>query len=139
MYAVQDKPRIRIASMSSKEANSGALPKENGHSLYKRLCMAFADLLEAHQFLAKLTASEDAISPIAGDEVLQLALRTALVVTYARPFSANRGEDRRRDALPERLLEGLTERQRTVHKDMIRMRDQEYAHLDAMRREGIPM
>jgi hypothetical protein len=104
------------------------LRKQRERALLKRLVISYFDLSEARQFLLCLRARDLGTSD---EKLYSKALRTALVVAYARPFSGNRGEDGSPDPLPERLLKQLTRQQLAVHSRVLELRDKEFAHSDA--------
>lgn len=62
---------------------------------------------------------------------LLLALNTALVVTYARPFVSSRGTSVAEKALPGSLLRAFTSEEREFHELLIQLRNREVAHTDA--------
>src|ERR1044071_849943 len=102
-------------------------------AILKRLVISFHDLTEARQFLNKLLGLNAEAPPAAGDTLVRKALETALVVSYARPFSGNRGApDVTRD-MPDELLSDLTPEQRRVHDHIVELRNKEFAHSDAER------
>jgi hypothetical protein len=62
---------------------------------------------------------------------LLLALNTALVVSYARPFVSSRGTSVAEKALPGSLLRSFTSEEREFHELLIQLRNREVAHTDA--------
>ena len=56
-------------------------------------------------------------------------LNTALIVSYWRPFSANRNTSDERSSLPEkRFLKAYTAEERAIHQHIERYRDRDHAH-----------
>ena len=53
-----------------------------------------------------------------------------IVVTYARPFSGNRGTTARSHRLLDLLPDVITEERKTLHEKLMRFRDQLFAHTD---------
>jgi hypothetical protein len=62
---------------------------------------------------------------------LLLALNTALVVSYARPFVSSRGTSVAEKAIPGSLLRAFNSKEREFHELLIRLRNREVAHTDA--------
>lgn len=62
---------------------------------------------------------------------LLLALNTALVVSYARPFVISRGTSVAEKTLPGSLLRAFTSKEREYHEQLIVLRNREAAHTDA--------
>ena len=56
----------------------------------------------------------------------QAAFTTALVTAYARPFTESRGWPK----LPDRLLRAFSPEQRALHKRILTLRNEIYAHSD---------
>jgi hypothetical protein len=104
--------------------------------LYRRLYLSYNDLEEA-----KATAEEllRARLPIPRKDLpspLLMALTTALVVAYARPFVNTRGETKFAErSVPGSLLKVLTSKQREAHNYLINVRNREVAHWDAEKSE----
>lgn len=99
--------------------------------LYRRLWLSRIDLGEAKDIASELLASKLRIPrsrPMTGQ---LLALNTALVVTYARPFVSSRGTSVAEKAVPGSLLRVLTSTEREFHEELIEMRNKEVAHTDA--------
>lgn len=65
-------------------------------------------------------------------EHLLVALTTALIVSYARPFVNSRGQSEVADrTVPGSLLQVLTSKERCLHNALVEMRNREVAHSDA--------
>ena len=100
--------------------------------LFKRNVISSFDLYQAkmcaHHILSRgLHSSEDE-----EDRTLLRCLNTALIVSYIRPFSKNRGSDDVQAKMPKRYLDVLSAKQRELHDELVNMRDQEHAHSDAL-------
>lgn len=104
-------------------------------ALLKRLVISHFDFAEARQFLFKLTGKDGETAPAIEDKQSSKALRTALVVSYSRPFSGNRAGDGTQADLPASFLKSLTKEQRVVHDRILALRNQEFAHSDSERAE----
>ena len=59
------------------------------------------------------------------------AFTTAIVVTYARPFSGNRDREGRRDPVNANYVEALEEKARAIHDRIVELRNTAFAHSDA--------
>lgn len=59
------------------------------------------------------------------------AVSTAIIVTYARPFSGNRDRDNKRDPADQRYVDALDSPNRSIHDRIINLRDKAFAHSDA--------
>lgn len=99
--------------------------------LYRRLWLSRIDLEEARDIGSELLARKIPLprrKPMSG---LLLALNTALVVSYARPFVSSRGTSVAEKALPGSLLRSFTSEEREFHELLIQLRNREVAHTDA--------
>ena len=99
--------------------------------LYRRLWLSRIDLKEASDIAAELLARKISLprsKPMTG---ILLALNTALVVSYARPFVSSRGTSFAAKALPGSLLRTFTSEEREFHDELIQLRNREAAHTDA--------
>ena len=65
------------------------------------------------------------------DKRLLRCLNTALIVSYARPFSGNKGSPDVRKKLPPEYLDVLSDEQRKLHNYLVESRNQDHAHSDA--------
>ena len=65
------------------------------------------------------------------DGVVAEALTVAIVVTYARSFTANRNRFKKRDLCPSFLTASLSDKQRGLHDHIVNERHQAFAHSDA--------
>ncbi len=99
--------------------------------LYRRLWLARVDLDEAKAVVDELLQARIAISRRGRPSPLLLALTTALVVAYARPWVYSRGQSVAEKTVPGVLLRCLTAKQRNAHNALVDLRNQEVAHADA--------
>jgi hypothetical protein len=100
--------------------------------LYRRLYLSRIDLEEAKAIAEDLLARRIALPRSKLPSALLLAMNTALVVSYARPFVQSRGQSEVAEkAVPGILLRSLTAREREMHEALITMRNKEVAHSDA--------
>lgn len=98
--------------------------------LYKRLFSAYFDLevaqATAHQILSrKLHSATDA-----DDRILLWCLNISLTVSYCRPFSSSRSEERLPQTIPERILRVFNASEMGVHRRIKEIRDKDHAHSD---------
>jgi hypothetical protein len=59
------------------------------------------------------------------------AVSTAIIVTYARPFSVNRDRNNKRELADQKYVDALDSPNRTVHDRIINLRNRAFAHSDA--------
>ena len=104
--------------------------------LYRRLYLAFNDLDEAKGIVEELLRARLPLPRNNPPDALLMALTTALVVAYARPFINTRGESKFAErSVPGSLLRNLTSRQREAHNYLLNIRNREVAHSDADKSE----
>jgi hypothetical protein len=94
---------------------------------FKRLLLSIRDLEDAGGFVLRLREADGAGSPL--DAVARKALQIALVVSYCRPFSINKGLGVSK-TLPAEFVGRLTPEQQALHWRLKALRDQEFAHSD---------
>ncbi len=100
--------------------------------MYRRLYLSYNDLEEAQATIEELLRARIPITRKTAPSPLLMALTTALVVAYARPFVNSRGQSSFAEkSLPGSLLRVLTSKQRGIHDFLIEMRNREVAHSDA--------
>jgi len=100
--------------------------------LYRRLYLARIDLEEARATVVDLLSRKIALPRRKLPSPLLLAMTTALVVAYARPFVHSRGHSVVADkSVPGALLRGLTSKERELHEYLVNLRNKEVAHSDA--------
>lgn len=104
---------------------------------HRRLLISSSDLNEARTYLSLLIgiATEDPKDSLnALPEWIRGQVRSALyiafVVSYARPFSSNRGSDAT-PCLPNRVLSQLSETQKGLHHRLVESRNRTEAHSDS--------
>ncbi len=98
--------------------------------LYKRLVISYHDLAEARNYLFRLLGEDGTVAPDPADKVLRSALQTAFIVAYARPFSGNKAAEDVLPDIPGQFVRQLTPEQRALHSEVIRRRNEEFAHSD---------
>lgn len=104
--------------------------------LYRRLFLSYNDLDEAKATIEKLLSARLPLPRNNPPSALLMALTTALVVAYARPFINTRGECKFAErSVPGSLLKVLTSKQRDAHDYLLNVRNREVAHSDADRSE----
>jgi hypothetical protein len=98
--------------------------------LFKRIVQSEEDLAHAAE-CAEQILQRDLHSAIKReDKRLLRCLNTALMVSYVRPFSHNRGSSDVRKALPDEYLSVLSSEQRQLHDQLIASRNRDHAHSD---------
>ena len=104
--------------------------------LYRRLYLSYNDLEEAKATVEELLRARLPLPRREPPSALLMAMTTALVVAYARPFVNTRGESKFAErSVPGSLLRVLTSRQREMHNYLLSVRNGEVAHSDADRSE----
>ena len=100
--------------------------------LYRRLWLSRIDLHEAKATIEEILKSNLLFPRRKEPSALLVALTTALVVSYARPFVNSRGQSAVAErSVPGSLLRVLTSSERELHDVLIAMRNREVAHSDA--------
>jgi hypothetical protein len=94
---------------------------------FKRLLLSIRDFQDAGSFVQRLRGVTDGGLDL--DVVSRRALQIALVVSYCRPFSSNRGVGVRK-TLPREFIERLGAEHKDMHARLRALRDQEFAHSD---------
>ena len=104
--------------------------------LYRRLYLSYNDLEEAKATVEELLRARIPLPRNDLPSPLLMALTTALVVAYARPFVNTRGQSSFAEkSLPGTLLRVLMSKQREIHDYLINVRNREVAHSDAEKSE----
>jgi hypothetical protein len=99
---------------------------------FKRIILAWQDLEEARQSLSRLLGSNGKAPPHeAEDEDVRAALLTSVVVAYGRLFARSRPSASVPGQLPERFAADLDPLLRPLHKRLLNLRNEEFAHSDA--------
>jgi hypothetical protein len=113
-----------------------APPLQPALRLYRRLYLSRGDLEEAKATVEEILRARIPLPRNDMPSPLLMALTTALVVAYARPFVNSRGLSSFADkSAPGSLLRVLTARQRDIHEYLLNVRNREVAHSDADRSE----
>lgn len=99
--------------------------------LYRRLWLALVDLEESKAAADEILRLRIPIPKNDRPPPLLLALTTAMVVAYARPWVHSRGQSVAARTVPGQLLRCLTSKQRSLHDYLIQHRNLEIAHADA--------
>ncbi len=100
--------------------------------LYRRLVISSIDIEEAKATVEELIARRIALPKNGIPSGLLMALTTALVVSYSRPFINSRGQSEIADkTVPAVLLRSLTSKERVMHEEILSIRNKEVAHADA--------
>ncbi len=105
--------------------------------LYERLYVAREDLRQAASFAAYVLKNGWHFHPWErrwATYMKQSAYTTALVVSYARPFAESRGWP----TIPRRLLP-YDQEQKALHKKILLLRNEVYAHSDIKKRSVRPV
>lgn len=98
--------------------------------MYRRLWMSIVDLQEARAAVDEILRARIPIPRKDRPPPLLMALTSAVVVAYARPWVHSRGHSFADRSVPASLLRGLTSRQRQLHDFLIEVRNQDIAHAD---------
>jgi hypothetical protein len=102
--------------------------------LYRRLYLSYTDLEEAKATVDELLRARMPLPRRGLPSALLMALTTALVVAYARPFVNTRGESNFAErSVPGSLQRVLSSKQREAHNFLLNIRNREVAHSDADR------
>ena len=100
--------------------------------LYRRLYLARIDLDEARATVQELLTCRIPLPRSKPPSGLLMALTTALVVSYSRPFVNSRGQSAVADkTVPGSLLRTFTSKERELHDAIVGLRNKEVAHADA--------
>jgi hypothetical protein len=100
--------------------------------LYRRLWLSRVDLEEARATIDELLQLNLPLPKKDRPSPLLMALTTALVVSYSRPFVNSRGQSAVAEkTVPGSLLRVLSSNQRAFHNYLIDVRNREVAHSDA--------
>jgi hypothetical protein len=123
-----------------KEASAMGEPSktlQEKHRTLRRLVIAQGDLFQSLRF-AELILSHEGLEVDSEEEERKYkdiitALHIALVVAYSRPFlkSKTGRVNSAIPSLPGKVLRGLSEEQKRLHKQVLQQRNQEFAHSDA--------
>ncbi|MEJ2621750.1 MAG: hypothetical protein P8163_16280 [Candidatus Thiodiazotropha sp.] len=106
--------------------------KIRDRALFDRLYVAQEDLRQAMSFASMILKKGWHFQPWEKRQTIyiqQSAYTTALVVAYSRPFTESRGWPK----LPMRLMK-YNEEQKQLHKRVLSLRNEVYAHTDVAKR-----
>ena len=98
--------------------------------LFKRIVQSEEDLAHAAECAEQILHRDLHSATEREDRRLLRCLNTALIVSYVRPFSHNRGSSDVRKTLPAEYLNVLSDQQRQLHDQLIASRDRDHAHSD---------
>jgi hypothetical protein len=106
---------------------------EHAQKVLPRIYLDRLDLIEARKFAAYIL---DKASPKKMPELAHAAFNTALIISYARPFSMRYDLEHQTELpLDKQVAEVLTEEAEIVlHKRVKKMRNESFAHSDARSR-----
>jgi hypothetical protein len=110
--------------------------RKQDRPLYERLYVAQEDLRQAASFAAHILKNGWHFHPWerrSTTYMKQSAFTTALVVSYARPFTKSRGWPK----IPKRIAP-YDQEQKTLHKRILALRNEIYAHSDVGKRNVRP-
>lgn len=110
---------------------------ERDNALYGKLSMSALDIAKARSFANQLRKKRWHTFPLVrrgSVPTYQVALTTALVVAYARPFVVGRGGGL---AFPNRLKQ-YTPEQEELHRRLLKLRHEQFAHTDPISYEIRP-
>jgi len=100
--------------------------------LYRRLYLARIDIEEAKATAEELLTRRIPLPKRKPPNGLLMALTTALVVSYTRPFINSRGQSEIAEkTIPGILLRVFTAKERELHEELLNIRNKEVVHSDA--------
>jgi hypothetical protein len=121
-----------LAGTSPFEPIAVAKELEPSLRLYRRLWLSRVDLEESKATIDELLRLNLPLPKKDRPSPLLMALTTALVVSYSRPFINSRGQSAVAEkTVPGTLLRVLSSNQRAFHDFLLDLRNREVAHSDA--------
>ncbi len=102
------------------------LQVERERALFRRLVIAWHDLIDARAALTHLLGADESLP----NQVLTDSLLTSLVMSYGRCFTQSRGPSVAIRNLPHSFLKTLDPDQLAVHHHVLQLRNTEFAHSD---------
>ena len=126
-----DAGSLQFANLTGMDRFKATENLEPDLRLYRRLWLSRIDLEEAGDIASELLERKISLPRSKPMRGVLLALNTALVVSYARPFVSSRGTSVAEKALPGSLLRTFTSDERDFHEHLIQLRNREAAHTDA--------
>jgi hypothetical protein len=126
----------RIDRMTDDEIDTSDIPPltdafyEHARKVFPRIYIDRLDLIEARKFAAHILEKG---WPGKKEELAHAAFNTALIISYARPFSMRYDLERQRELpLDKQVADVLIEKEEiALHKAIKEMRDESFAHSDA--------
>lgn len=115
---------------------SGKVFIDEQKRLFKRIIQSEQDLDHAADCAEQILQRNLHSVTAREDKRLLRCLNTALIVSYVRPFSSNRGGPDVRKALPAEYLEALSDEQRQLHDQLVALRNRDHAHSDPLGRSA---
>ena len=98
----------------------------------RRLIITQNDLSQAKAFLAYIKRSGLLEPNGSQDRLIRLALDTAMLIAYSRPFkSGKRSQSSVPSTITGNYMNVLTEEEKELHRHLLDRRSAEYAHSDA--------
>ncbi|HVA86433.1 MAG TPA: hypothetical protein VNF73_08980 [Candidatus Saccharimonadales bacterium] len=110
--------------------NAGARRARAERRLYKRLIIAFHDVVELQACHRELSALGTAPDDDQRRAVIAKALATNLIVGYGRLFSANKDTPDVARHLPPNFVDRFPASLKRAHEELMRRRNTEFAHSD---------
>jgi hypothetical protein len=109
---------------------------DEGRRVLKRIIQSDDDLAHAAECAEQILQRDLHSATAREDKRLLRCLNTALIVSYVRPFSGNRGSPDVRKTLPAEYLDVLSDEQRQLHEQLIELRNRDHAHSDPQGRSA---
>ena len=103
---------------------------EHERKLFKRLLISEGDLDHAGRFADIILQRNLHGCTDEESKCLHRGLNVALIVTYSRPFSGNKGSADTASDLPNRYLRDFSDRERALHSQVLNLRNRDHAHSD---------
>jgi hypothetical protein len=103
---------------------------DDGRRVFKRIVQSDHDLADAAECADQILQRNLHSATAREDKRLLRCLNTALIVSYARPFSGNRSSPDVRRSLPAEYLDVLSDEQRRLHEQLVEARNRDHAHSD---------
>ena len=111
--------------------------RDEGRRVLKRLIQSDQDLAQAAECAEQILQRNLHSATSREDARLLRCLNTALIVSYARPFSHNRASPDVRKTLPTDYFDVLSDEQHRLHEQLIQLRNRDHAHSDPQGRSTL--
>jgi len=98
---------------------------------YKKLLLANQDAFEAREYVLRAAAFGERETLAQQEKVALAAFVAAFVVAYGRCFVSSRSKKNNLPSFAERFVSTLSPAEKTLHRRVRDLRDQEFAHSDA--------